>query len=462
MRRSCGSLRNRVTTLVAAVAIGGLAIALVMWCLITRDAIHEEVEAATRVAEQWLHATAPLADTTAARLDMLAAVGRLRSNHLEVHDADGRLLYASPGPTYKAGRDAPTWFAALLTPEVAAPAWREGPLALHLQPDASRAVLDAWDHVVVGAGWALAGIIVLSLLVRRATHRIVAPLARIREALGHSASGRFDRRVESLGNSEFDALAEAYNHMAENLARTLVRNARLEEDTRFAHALNERMEQTQRSLARELHDEFGQGITALRAIAGSIAQRTGEQAALHGSAQALLAVSGQLQDDVRAILHRLRERQAPETGALDKALAAHVDQWAACYPAVGVSHRIDPCPANLPEDFRRCVLRLAQEALTNVARHADARRVTVSLRRHGATLVLTVSDDGCGFDPMARTERYGLAGMRERTAQWHGTLQIGTPPGGGCRIEAHLPLPGATQAPATARAPQITERSAHP
>jgi two-component system sensor histidine kinase UhpB len=447
MNRSTGSLRNRVSGLVATVAILGLVTGTVLWCQITRDAIHEEVEAATRVSEQWLRVTGPLAFTTPARLDMLASVGRLRSNHLEVTDETGVVHYRSPAPTYKAGRDAPAWFTTLLSPEVATREWAEGPLRLKLVPDTSRAVLDAWDNLKIGAGWAVAAIVLLTVFVRRATEHIVAPLARIREALGHSASGHFDRRVETLGNAEFDELAEAYNHMAENLAQTLVRNARLEEDQRFIRALNQRMEDTQRALARELHDEFGQGITAMRAIAGAIAQRSVDNAPLHGSAQAMIAVSSQLQDNVRSILHHLRER-APEAPArLHEALEAHLEQWDACYPAVKLTHRIDPQTPELPEAFRSNVLRLAQEALTNVARHADARHVHVQLVRVDGRIELTVIDDGCGFDPMARTERYGLAGMRERTALWHGRLTVSSPPSGGCTLHVALPIPG-TDTPA--------------
>ena len=452
MSRPSASLRNRVSALVATVAAIGLVAGTVLWCIVTREAIHEEVEAATRVAEQWLKSTGPLAFTVQARLDMIATVGRLRANHLEVRDEDGQLLYSSPEPTYKAGRDAPAWFAAILAPTVLTREWEEGPLRLRLVPDTSRSVLDAWDNLWIGAGWAVAAIVLLTMFVRHATHRIVAPLSRIREALGHSASGRFDRRVESLGNTEFDELAAAYNHMAENLAQTLVRNARLEEDQRFSRALNQRMEDTQRALARELHDEFGQGITAMRAIAGGIAQRTADNASLHGSAQALMAVSSQLQDNVRTVLDRLRERTPQTPAQLDRALDEYLAQWATCYPAVTVAHNIAPLPAHLPEDFRLSVLRLVQEALTNVARHADARKVDVRLEQIDGHLDLTVSDDGCGFDPMARTERYGLAGMRERTELWDGTLAVSSPENGGCTIHVNLPLPTASDEHAPAPA----------
>jgi len=442
MSPTSGSLRNKVTALVAAVAVTGLVVGMVLWCVITRAAIHEEVEAATRVSEQWLISTVPLTYSVGARLDMIATVGRLRANHLEIRDEGNRLLYNSPGSSYKVGRDAPGWFSALITPELETREWVEGPMRFKLVPDASRAVLDAWDNLWVGAGWAVAGIILLSVFVRHATHKIVAPLSRIREALGHSATGRFDRRLDSLGNAEFDELANAYNHMAENLAQTLVRNARLEEDKRFARALNQRMEDTQKALARELHDEFGQGITAIRAIAGGIAQRTtAENNALHGSAQALLAVSGQLQDNVRGILDRLRSETPEPPAQLDEALDEYVKQWASCYPGMDVVHHVDRMPGNLPDEFQSNVLRLAQEALTNVARHADAERVEVRLERHKDEIALTVSDDGRGFDPMARTERYGLAGMRERSEIWRGKLSVSSPPEGGCTISVILPLP---------------------
>ncbi|TVO53190.1 sensor histidine kinase [Denitromonas halophila] len=428
-----------VVTLAAAVLMlfGGS-----LWLAATRDAIHEEIEAATRVAEQWV---AVISQDAAADpehiVQQLAAVGRVRANTLEVHDASGALRYRSPAPTYKAGRDAPAWFAALLTPDFA-PRVITGPnLHIRLLPDASRSVLDAWDNAIAAAGWALAILILLGVAVRRAIDRALAPLTEFETALAHTGDGRFDIRLPRQRSLELDRLAERYNQMASQLAASLDQNARLEEDQAFARAVTARLEEERRQLARELHDEFGQGITAVRAITGAIAQKSRDDAGLHGNAQAILAMTGQMQDGVRAILERLRQPGADTPARLDDALTAYCAHWRNCYPAVDLQLGLAPLPATLDASFSLTVLRLVQEALTNVARHANAHHVSVRLDASTTGLALTIADDGRGFDPATPTGRLGLTGMRERLAARHGRLHIAATPGAGTTLSIHLPWP---------------------
>jgi two-component system, NarL family, sensor histidine kinase UhpB len=442
-------LRDRISLLVSAVALAAVLLGGLWWGKATRASIHEEVDAAARVAEQWLTVMtreAVINQDSHLLIGRLEAVGRLRANVVEVFDGEGRVLYRSPESLYKAGRSAPAWFAALVEPEFAPRPIPAGDLHLRLKPDASRSVLDAWDTLVQMAGWALAVVVLLGLAIRQAIARALAPLARLEEALAHTADGRFDTRLAHHGVAELDGLAERYNHMAEQLQQTLVHNARLEQDQAFIRAVNARLEEERRGIARELHDEFGQGITAVRAIAGAIAQRSAEQPGLHGSAQAILAMTGQMQDGIRAILERLRRGQAPAAGQIHEALAAYCEHWAGCYPDVALRHDLSPVTEALDEDYCLTLLRLLQESLTNVARHAGARRVEVSLAQEGRELVLTVSDDGRGFDPARPTDRLGLAGMRERVAERHGSLTFQRPEGGGTRVCARLPLPGTGRA----------------
>jgi two-component system sensor histidine kinase UhpB len=442
-------LHDRVSLLVTLLAAGLLLLSGGWWAVTTRDAIHEEVEAAAKVTEQWLGVL--IKETrngtdTEVLVDRLARVGRVRANVLEAWGHDGTLRYRSPGSTYKAGRDAPAWFAHLLTPgfeerELLAPGLR-----IRLRPDPSRAVLDAWDQMFQFAGWALAGLAALAFAVRRAIDRALAPLTGLERALERTADGEFDIRLPAGGSAELDRLATRYNHMAARLEQSLVRNARLEEDQAFIRAVNARLEDERRTLARELHDEFGQGITAVRAIAGAIAQRSAGQPGLHGSAQAILAMTSQMQDGVRGILNRLRRHEGQPIDRLDAALAEYCRHWAGCYPDLTLEQHLDPVGEPLAEAFCLTLLRLLQESLTNVARHAHARRVEVWLSSDARGLQLCVSDDGRGFDADQPTERYGLAGMRERVAEHGGQMRIETPAAGGTRILIALPWPAASAA----------------
>lgn len=441
MRRTA-RLHDRIGLLVTAVAALLLLLSSFGWGRATRAAIHEEVEAATRVAEQWLQVLAAEADADPMRLTArLRAVGRLRANVLEVVGTDGVLHYRSPAPTYKAGREAPRWFAALIAPTVVERHLPAGAYVLVLRPDVSRAVLDAWDELLLIGGWAFGLLALLWLGVRRAIDRTLAPLAALDTALARGADGSFDTRLPRHGVAELDGLADSYNRLAEQLDRSLLQNARLESDQVFARALNARLEEERRQLARELHDELGQAVTAVRAIAGAIAQRSADQPTLHGSAQAILAMTGQMQDGVRTILNRLRRPDALPAGRLGEALDQYCRHWAGLYPAVTLGARLDPVDRPLGEDFCLTVLRLLQESLTNVARHAEATHVAVDLTCDEDGLRLAVSDDGRGFDPTLRSERYGLAGMRERVAAHRGELFVEASASGGTRILARLPWP---------------------
>ena len=97
-------------------------------------------------------------------------------------------------------------------------------------------------------------------------------------------------------------------------------------------------------------------------------------------------------------------------------------------------------------DVESAGYRLVQEGLTNVVKHAGARRVALRVADAGGAVEMTLSDDGNGFDPEAATHGFGLVGMRERIALVHGTLDVRSAPGGGTTIRARIPSgrPGAT------------------
>ena len=101
---------------------------------------------------------------------------------------------------------------------------------------------------------------------------------------------------------------------------------------------------------------------------------------------------------------------------------------------VGDSSRLSPI-------VETTVYRLAQEALTNAARHAGAQRAEVTIREHGGAVEIIVSDDGSGFDPEAPTRGFGLTGMRERVTLVGGELEVSSSPGEGTTVRATVPVP---------------------
>jgi signal transduction histidine kinase len=205
---------------------------------------------------------------------------------------------------------------------------------------------------------------------------------------------------------------------------------------------NER-EQEYRRLAREFHDELGQLLTSARMQLQWLEGRIGDEQATRGALAAIETIIGEAYRSVKSIAAELRPP------ALNLGLPAAIE-WQAervLAPAgLQFTVALAPVAESLPDAIATALFRIVQEAFTNVLRYAGARRVHVSLRADGGELVLSVADDGCGFDPagVAAGEHFGLVGMCERVAALHGTLDIDSAAGEGTRITARLPLPAIT------------------
>jgi len=199
-------------------------------------------------------------------------------------------------------------------------------------------------------------------------------------------------------------------------------------------------EEERRRIARELHDETGQSLTALLVGLRTIEEsRTMAQAA--ELAQRLRGIVAQTLDEVGRLARGLHPSILDDVG-LAAAATRQVQEFAQRH-RVAVDVRIEGLDAEaVPPLLQTTVYRVLQEALTNVARHASARRVSIQLVRAGATVELRVQDDGMGFEPRDGG-RLGLRGMRERAALLGGSVEVESRPGAGTMITAHLPVRGA-------------------
>lgn len=439
------SLHTRVGLVFTALAASLLVVMAGFWLHATRNAIHEEVEAATRVSEQWLRAVlgemhdVPAATRGERLLVVARAIGRVRANELEIRTAAGETIYRSPAPSYKAGRAAPAWFAGVLASDQPERTLAVDGYTLTLHPDASRAIVDAWDDLAAMAGWALACLGLLFVATRLALGRALHPLAQIMRALDRTGRGRFDTRLPVFATPELGRISRAFNGMADRLGEAVDENVRLESDREISRRLQTGLEEERRIIARELHDELAQGITAVRALAGAIVQRTPDAPSLHIPARSIVAVTGEMQDGVRNILHRLR----PAAGdGLAVTLERQLANWREQHQDIVLKHHLDIGEQTLADEVAMAVIRIVQEGLTNVVRHAHASQVELLITRAAGCLQLTLSDDGCGRSGLASAQPgcgLGLAGMGERIAALGGHLQFETPAGGGFRIVARLP-----------------------
>ena len=272
------------------------------------------------------------------------------------------------------------------------------------------------------------------------------PLDQIKVALECTGQGRFDTRLPVYASRDLNRLATAFNGMADRLNEAVNDNVRLDSERELARLLQERLEAERRSIAQELHDELAQGITAVRALAGAIVQRSTEQAALHGHAQSIIAVTNQIQEGIHHILQRLRPLGYNAATDLDHALQHYLELWQQHYPDLTLHVDLRTGTIQVGDELALAVLRIIQEGLTNVVRHAAAAQVQLTLhtlqQADGEWLELTLADNGRGLSGKTSGNAgcgFGLTGMRERVAALHGELSIVSMAGGGVCLRARLP-----------------------
>jgi signal transduction histidine kinase len=273
-------------------------------------------------------------------------------------------------------------------------------------------------------------LLLLCGLVYAALARALRPTGLIRAGLERIAANDLSTRLPPFDLAELSAIRGVFNHLAESLERTLAERSEL---TRRLIALQD---DERRHLARELHDEFGQCLAAIRALAASAGQTAAQDCpALLSECESIKRTAAHMTETLRGALFRLRPPDVDEFG-----LAASLEGLVAGWNGRSrgrTRFEIKLCSGveDLPAAFSASLYRIAQEALTNAAKHADATRVVLRLTkcetrsspgRSGMTEIeLTVDDDGRAGEPdLAVKPGMGFLGMRERVATLGGRLSF--------------------------------------
>lgn len=196
-------------------------------------------------------------------------------------------------------------------------------------------------------------------------------------------------------------------------------------------------ESEQRRLARDLHDGVGQCLTSLRLGLRAV-EESGDLQQARESARELRRIAAAALEEVRTLTKSLRPSVLDDLG-LVPAISRLINDLKLVNSLAIDFHAAEIEDRRFTDGVETALFRIAQEALTNIVRHASARSATVSLSCIGSTLRLTVVDDGVGFDPSTSSpagHQFGITGMRERASLLGGELKIFSEPGCGTRIEA--------------------------
>lgn len=445
-------LRTRLNLIVAGLTAMFIVVLILAEIEDTRSSVHEEVEAANRVGSQLLGRLASIysreggPDTV---LRFLQQLGHVRANEVILRSPSGEVLYRSPGATYKAGREAPAWFVHLLSPSVPRQTFPlPGGVQLVVSANASRAMLDAWDDLsrlfLIGA--------VMLVLVNGLAFWLVkltlAPFPVIVAGLARVEQGDLGFRLPALSGFEAGTIGAAFNRMAQAVEekvqaerKAIEAETRLEEGRELSRLVEQRIEEERRLIAHELHDEFGQSVTAIRSLAMAIVTRT-EDAAASEAARLISDEAGRLYDAMHGLIPRLVPLSLDSLGLADT-LENLVRDWRRRYPAVQLSWRSD-VGALLGPTVTLTLYRVAQEGLINALRHAQPSSVDIDLKSTEGNIVLTVTDDGIGLPPdWARPGHFGLRGLADRVKNLGGTFTVTNHLPRGVRLTATIPLSAA-------------------
>ncbi len=472
------SLRVTINLIVGALTLVFVAVLLALQLRGMRESVNEETVAANRVAAQLLNRTAwrYAAQGMPALLGFLQSLGRIRSNDISLYDEQGAVLYTSPPSLYKAGRDAPDWFARLVLPPQSVQAIQFPGGRLEVRSNATRAVLDAWDSFVPLALGGLGLLVVVNALVFWAVGRTVRPFGRIVSALDALQAGRFDVKLPPLPGTEAAAIGTAFNRMVGVLSEHIAterRAARAEEqlsDSReLTRWIDHHIEQERKMIARELHDELGQSVTAIRSLALSVAQRVGPLDATAEQAARLIAdESSRLYDAMHGLIPRLTPLVLDNFG-LAEALNDLVERTRRSHADAQVQLEVRLGALALGSDTALALYRAAQEGITNALRHGGASRLSLRVESDSddagqARVRLCLQDNGRGMPEAAAANPAGHHGLRwlsERVESLQGRFAVAAADGGGVLLTVDLPIthaaPGGTEPQQlTAWAPQTS------
>jgi two-component system sensor histidine kinase UhpB len=416
----------------------------------TKASIQEGVESATRVSTQLLDTVIISSEqnpewgyTHDVLRRFLQSLGHVRSTKIMLYSMQGYTLYESPPSKYRADEVPPQWFINLLDPHEKSVARVVHFGRLEILPNPEGAIREAWGKVSYLLWLGLGFFIILNGMVYWMLGWSLKPLGIMLNAINKMERGDLTTRLPDFKLPEFGRIGHSLNRMAESL--TAVRE--LEENRQLTQVIQKHIEDERRSLARELHDELGQYVTAIKTFAVGIANKAKANISSPGmetieaNAQVIMSAANQIYDGMHNIVRQLRPGSLDNLG-LAETLKDVVSTYQAQHPEVKINLHLKGAVQGLGETVSINLYRIVQESLNNALKYAKATSIEVSLTKTAAgDLQLDIKDNGIGMnvDAVDQTKCFGLLGMRERAQALHGSFNIVAALNQGTAIYIHIP-----------------------
>jgi two-component system sensor histidine kinase UhpB len=441
------SLRFRLAVLATTVFVAILVVGALVVVDRARRAVAEETQSTAILALRLLELDYTESDSVDDESLRERLVARIRGLENVRHLSVTLILASDDVPERPDVRSteaaAPAWFVDWVRPEVTE--FRrsldagDGPkLTIVVQADPADEIAESWQD----ARTVLGLVIVLSLVANVLFYVMIGhwlkPLNAISAAMDGVQHGDYRNRLPEFKLPELSKVAMQFNRMADVLEQSREENRLLAQKTLAIQ------EDERRALAHELHDELGQSISAITAVAVSINRKdAAPQEDVRTAARTIAEISSRIYSVVRGMMTRLRPVLLDEFG-LVPALENLVDGWNDRSGDLFCKFNPRGSFDDLSDEVKIGVYRIVQECLTNVSKHSDAAEVGVSLERRrsgqGDSLTLSVEDNGLGFDPTHTRTGLGLLGMRERAHALGACFVLDTATHSGVRIRVDIPL----------------------
>jgi len=416
----------------------------------TKSSIQESVESSTRVTTQLLD-TVIISSvqnpdwgyTHDVLKNFLQSLGHVRSNDIKLYSMQGELLYQSPPSKYRMNQKPPNWFIDLLDPHEKSVARLVRFGRLEIIPQPLGAIREAWSKVNYLFMLGLAFFVLLNGVVYWTLGRSLKPLGVILKAINKVEQGDLTTRLPEFHLPEFERIGHSLNRMAESLTA----ERQLEENRQLTHLIQEHIEEERRSLARELHDELGQYVTAIKTFAVGIANRSkahvgnSDMLIIEANANVIVSAANQIYDGMHNIIRQLRPGSLDNLG-LAETLKDMVNSYQVQHPNIKINLKLNGDLYNLGETVSINLYRIVQESLNNALKYAQASSIDVELsKKASGELQLHIKDNGIGmdFESVDQSQHFGMLGMRERIQALHGSFNVNSAPNEGTAISIIIP-----------------------
>lgn len=368
----------------------------------------------------------------------LSRLEQTRHLNIQLKTLSGEIVNVSAHPQLNESDETPPdWFINLVLgeyPKIEYPieTFNNKPLKLIIQANPMDEITEVWQESVAFFTSLIVLVFLTFLSVQLVFNKTIKSIHSIIEHLKGIETGDYQKKLADFSTREYDDIAKAINHMTDVLDKSEKQNRALTQ-----HSLEIQEEERQR-LSQELHDEFGQSLTAIKVMAVTAAHEKADTPKITTS---MIEICDHLMTVVRSMMKQLHPLILTELG-LKATLEDLLHHWEVRNTPTVFTLHYDDAVDQIEQTIVIQIFRVIQESLTNIIRHAQASQVNINLQISSDPdrLVLSVTDNGLGCDLDKLASGFGLLGMEERIKLLGGDFEIQSQINKGLQIKAEIPL----------------------